>query len=646
MATAAQKNQERIREIVKAMLGELATGDLRVDFARAELLAEEGIGQQAWKEVVRLAPIAKFPENQLPPSRISGAVDEPLFWEQQTNAVREHLETKDRDIQRREMLDRAGERDYLERVFGDGGETSGPTPSLAPATGDPLEARAGAGAFDDAPTTSGGQTSAGSQGSGAAGGGAASPAPSTGGAAPSTTTGSGAGGGAGIEGVIAGGYEIWTIDGVNWVIYTVPNTDVPLGFQIRDESEYTALGSPAPTQTLTRQQANQRGLVDGGFATQLNNRAKHPFDAFVEDYEQAATMRPWLRDADVLAVVAEAILEGREVTEEELLATDWFSSRTPEEIAWLKDVGRFGDEWATQRINETRDAVVNELARNGTALPDAAIDLMATRWRTGEWSEAKFREQLRLATDPYAQGQMDFELYRSVIGQGNPTGGDRAAVRAGRDAVKQRVRQMFLNRGVPIATDTESEEARLERITSEVMAGTRDMADVRQSVDIIGAREGRPYAYDRAAIDAPRENEDRVRALVQKWLGPHFGGQYDEAWVREWAGRLRNDPDAEQELTDLLRGRRLAVLPEYTNENLTYQDIAGPWMAMYTQMWGRQADESDPMFHSILRMNDAAEASKLLRKEGLERGVGTVVNQAIGDAYRAFGGSTYRPVQI
>lgn len=502
----------------------------------------------------------------------------------------------------------------------------------AAANEDRSEAPVASALTDSTPTAdtgdSGGGTSTGGSGGGSQ---AHSHAPTTG------PAGTGAINSMLPDGVLPGGYEIWQVDNEHWAVYQVPETDVHIGFLFRDESELAAIGAYTPRR-MTGEEAQKRGLVDGGFATQLNNRSQHPFDALVEDYEQAASMRPWLEDPGVLAVVSEAILEGREVTQEELLATQWFRDRTPEEIQWAKDVGRYGDRWAAERIEEARTGVEESLAKAGiTNPPEEAVDLLATKWRTGEWSDAKFKHQLSLLADPYKQGQMDFELVRAITGQGDASGGDRRAKAAGRDAVRRRIEQMFKNRSLQISTAEESASERLERLVDEVYDG-RDLGDIRRSLDIAAGRVARPELFTQAGVDENLGQVDRVKDLMRRWLGPFFSDGYDEQWIAEWAGKLRNDPDAETELVELLKERKQAVLPEYGKDQ-PYEAIAGPWKSLFTRVWGQQADESDPIFHKILRMNDAAEATKLLRKEGLKRGVGTVVNSAIGGLIQATGGS-------
>lgn len=146
-------------------------------------------------------------------------------------------------------------------------------------------------------------------------------------------------------------------------------------------------------------------------------------------------------------------------------------------------------------------------------------------------------------------------------------------------------------------------------------------------------------------LDRTREREDEVRQMIQRWLGPAYAANWTDQHIAEWAGRLRNDPDAKQELEDVLRKHRMALFPEYDNPNLTYEDIAAPWRGVVQQIWGQTADETDPLFMRIVRTNDLATAEQILRTEGLRRGIGTVVNDVMTAATSAFGGGVQQSHQ-
>ena len=123
---------------------------------------------------------------------------------------------------------------------------------------------------------------------------------------------------------------------------------------------------------------------------------------------------------------------------------------------------------------------------------------------------------------------------------------------------------------------------------------------------------------------------ENVKGLWAKWLGPAYAPS--EAQVAEWATRIRNTGDGEDELVSMLQGQRMSLYPMYENQNLTYEDIAGPWRNISTQMWGQAPDEVGTMFQDIIRMNDYGEATKTLRTEGLKQDVSKVWE----DATRSF----------
>lgn len=146
----------------------------------------------------------------------------------------------------------------------------------------------------------------------------------------------------------------------------------------------------------------------------------------------------------------------------------------------------------------------------------------------------------------------------------------------------------------------------------------------------------------RQGLDTTRDREDQVRSLVNRWLGPSYSTGWTQEIIARWAGELRNNPDAETELTEALRGQRMALFPEYENPNLTYEDIAAPWRGVWQQTWGQVPDESDPLFARIVRLNDIEAATQILRREGIKKGNASVVNDALSSVGQAFGGNIRR----
>jgi hypothetical protein len=87
----------------------------------------------------------------------------------------------------------------------------------------------------------------------------------------------------------------------------------------------------------------------------------------------------------------------------------------------------------------------------------------------------------------------------------------------------QRVRDIFVNRGVTIATaptvpyrgiaTDESEDARLTRIAQEVLAGRRSLDDVRRSVDLQAGRQSGQYGN---VDDSPYQTLDQIKERIRQ----------------------------------------------------------------------------------------------------------------------------------
>lgn len=138
-------------------------------------------------------------------------------------------------------------------------------------------------------------------------------------------------------------------------------------------------------------------------------------------------------------------------------------------------------------------------------------------------------------------------------------------------------------------------------------------------------------------LDTISQGEDTVRDLLNTWLGPAYAANWSEDTISKWATQLRENPDAQMELENVLKQHRLALFPEYANANLSYEDIAAPWRGVFLQEWGQIPDETDALFSKVVRMNDLANAQSLLRAEGLKQGNKQVSNGLLSDL-SVFGG--------
>ncbi len=140
-------------------------------------------------------------------------------------------------------------------------------------------------------------------------------------------------------------------------------------------------------------------------------------------------------------------------------------------------------------------------------------------------------------------------------------------------------------------------------------------------------------------VDRTTEREREVRELYSKWLGPSLGKLTDNE-VAEIAGRLRDDPEYKDQLVQSLKQSRLAAFSNYTNPELTYEDIARPWRNLTTSVWGQTADETQGWWQEMVKSNDFASAQTTLREKGLEQDITQVTQDATQALQQGLGQGT------
>ena len=142
-----------------------------------------------------------------------------------------------------------------------------------------------------------------------------------------------------------------------------------------------------------------------------------------------------------------------------------------------------------------------------------------------------------------------------------------------------------------------------------------------------------------SGVDRTTEREREVTELYNKWLGPTLG-KLTESERAEIAGRLRDDPDYQDQLVQSLKQSRLAAFSNYTNPELTYEDIARPWRNLTTSVWGQTADETQGWWQEMVKTNDFAKAQNTLREKGLEQDITQVTTDATQALQQALGQGT------
>ena len=365
--------------------------------------------------------------------------------------------------------------------------------------------------------------------------------------------------------LVPGDPQIWknTDTGQSYLVYDFLDSGVPMMYEIDDTDLQAVFGPKGEVDIVYDMQANTKqinskgALVFGGFAD-LSNQTDDPARAFMDQIEAQSAVRPWLREDDVLQLVAEALLEGREVSSAEFQQTNWWQSHNEAQRQWLL-IAEADPSEATRIRNANQSIVKQRLQDAGVNnASDELITKISNEFTMGNWDQAYLENQIKAVSDPYSGLEIDALLTST-------TGG----------------------------------------------------------------------------LDTTRGREQDVKDKAAKWLGPVYG-EWDQSQINEWAGKIRNDPDAELELTEMLRAQRLAMFPQYANPQLTYQDIAQPWRNFWNQQWGQVAPETDPLFQQVISMNDAGEAAKLLRGEGLTRGIGTVKNNLLSNLSESIGSTVRR----
>jgi len=367
---------------------------------------------------------------------------------------------------------------------------------------------------------------------------------------------------------------LWNVGGNFYIVYEVPGSQGELyegnpmyiAYELKDNDLFAAglltQGETAPQPNATMDQAffDSIAIVTGN-TDQLTALIDNPFASFVETVGEQSQVAPWITDPEMIALIAEAAVEGREVSDAEWQTTNWYQTHNESEREWLRTY--YSDpSTATQLTTDAQIAVANSLQAAGVSnAPEALINWVAGKYVSGEWSQTYTTEQINLFADPYATGKRDasFENY----------------------------------------------------LSSTALTG----------------------------VDRTTEREREVRELYSKWLGPTLGKLTDQE-TAEIAGRLRDDPDYQDQLVQSLKQSRLAAFSNYTNPELTYEDIARPWRNLTTSVWGQTADETQGWWQEMVKSNDFATAQNTLREKGLEQDITQVTQDATQALQQALGQGT------
>jgi hypothetical protein len=367
------------------------------------------------------------------------------------------------------------------------------------------------------------------------------------------------------------------------------------------------------------------GAVQAGSAAQLVNQSRHPWEAFNENYSDMASIAPWLRDPEIMALYAEAHLEGRTLNPGEFEQTGWWTNHSAAERQAFVDF--FGDPGTfRQRRDDLEDDGLGQLTAAGFDFVNgdhAVVDYFVREQMWGRLSPEQAAQEIEKVSNPYALGAEATAGYDAL-----PAG---AEVVRGVDPRDGEERTYVRIDGRDYALERGFETAKFGPDAREV-GRVRPAGAFRDYLQTTGPAQGR---------DA-QEGIDQIKQMVRDTAGPLAAAGWRESEYARWAARVQQEgPAVLQELSESLMRQRRSFYAGY-DDDATYEEIAGPWRGLVQQVWGQQPDEADPLFQDIVRLNDQAQARRLLKQKGRERGIQSVVSSTLGATTQGFGDSVRR----
>ena len=245
----------------------------------------------------------------------------------------------------------------------------------------------------------------------------------------------------------------------------------------------------------------------------------------------------------------------------------------------------------------------------------------------GAWLEDRAVENWELAATDYWQGLNQAERQWIEVSASDPSQSQRIV-----ESNRIRISDMFRDLGVE-----EIDDKIVDYMADQLSTGKWSDPYLQEQIWIMtGSMSDEPLdgslnmflSDETLTVPDTEFMTTNVKDLFNQWLGPNFPPTENQ--LKEWTAKMRRSPQQTKDgLTEYLRSQRLALFPEYEDDALTYQDIAAPWRSFTENMWGQTIDETDSTFLKVLRLNDATEAGKLLRREGIERNIGAVRQEMI-----------------
>ena len=206
---------------------------------------------------------------------------------------------------------------------------------------------------------------------------------------------------------LAGDWKVWqnTENGRYFLVRFVPDSEppIPMLWDVSTEQLRTLFGpgqAISVDRKLSPDELRRTGALNWGTRDELPQSTEDPFDAWANAVESQAAVRPWLRDPEVLALIASAMLEGREATQAEFEQTGWWQSHSDAQRKWLL-LRESDPSTANDTRRDNRQTVSDMMTQAGIANAGTGLTRWLTdQWTTGNWSQEYLTAQISHILDP------------------------------------------------------------------------------------------------------------------------------------------------------------------------------------------------------------------------------------------------------
>lgn len=210
--------------------------------------------------------------------------------------------------------------------------------------------------------------------------------------------------------------EVWRIGDQSYLVSFVPDTNppIPLAWTIDDAGLSAAFGPGKAVkydyENDDPSKINSLGVLIRGTHEEIPDTGEDPYLAWENAVTAQAAVRPYLADPGVLALIAEGLVENREIALAEFEQTTWWQEHNEAERAWL--VLNLADpETASQRITSNQIAIEQQLRAAGVHNPpQELVDFMSQQFTHGAWTESMLANQVQAVSDPLSGAEFNTEM--------------------------------------------------------------------------------------------------------------------------------------------------------------------------------------------------------------------------------------------